>query len=123
MSWRSLRLFVLVSVVCLCSAVAQGGDYETVAVFANGTEGYKIFRIPAIVRTASGDLLAFCEAREGGDASQIDLVLKRSRDGGRTWQALQIVQDHEDFRDLFAGDAPPITVGNPAPVVDPMRVW
>jgi sialidase-1 len=102
---------------------------QAVIVFQNGTEGYNAYRIPAIVRAANGDLLAFCEAREGGDASEIDLVMKRSTDAGLTWGPLQVIQESDDFRDLFEGEPPPITVGNPAPVVDlmdpdhPGRIW
>ncbi len=107
----------------------RGDEPAPTTVFQNGTEGYNVFRIPALIRAANGDLLAFCEAREGGDASEIDLVLKRSSDDGRTWGSLRVVQESDDFRDLFAGEVPPITVGNPAPVVDlldpkhPGRIW
>ncbi|MGW2127158.1 exo-alpha-sialidase [Streptomyces coelicoflavus] len=71
--------------------------------------GYACFRIPAIVRTTVGTLLAFAEGRvlDCGDAGDIDIVLKRSTDGGRTWGPLQVVNDG-------GGD----THGNPAPVVD-----
>ncbi|MEV5356632.1 sialidase family protein [Streptomyces sp. NPDC052693] len=71
--------------------------------------GYACFRIPAIVRTTSGTLLAFAEGRvlNCGDAADIDIVLKRSTDGGRTWGPLQVVTEG-------AGD----THGNPAPLVD-----
>ncbi|MFJ5275813.1 exo-alpha-sialidase [Streptomyces parvulus] len=71
--------------------------------------GYACFRIPAIVRTTQGTLLAFAEGRvlNCGDAADIDIVLKRSTDGGRTWGPLQVVNDG-------GGD----THGNPAPVVD-----
>ncbi|TXS63213.1 laminin G [Streptomyces sp. me109] len=71
--------------------------------------GYACFRIPAVVRTPRGTLLAFAEARvhDCGDAGDIDIVVKRSTDGGRTWGPLQIVNEG-------AGD----THGNPAPVVD-----
>ncbi|MER6027733.1 sialidase family protein [Streptomyces sp. NPDC001851] len=78
--------------------------------------GYACFRIPAIVRTTDGTLLAFAEGRvlNCGDAADIDIVLKRSTDGGRTWGPLQVVNEG-------AGD----THGNPAPVVDREtgRVW
>ena len=104
-------------------------DKPAVTVFEAGQDGYKVFRIPALVRAANGDLLAFCEARQGGDASEIDLVLKRSSDGGKTWGSLEMVQESDDFLSLFGEDVPPITVGNPAPVVDeldpdhPGRIW
>ncbi|MEM9645945.1 MAG: sialidase family protein [Planctomycetota bacterium] len=103
-------------------------DVERV-VFRSGEEGYPVYRIPALVRAANGDLLAFCEARQKGDASEIDLVLKRSSDDGETWSALRVVQESDDFRHLFGSDPPPITIGNPAPVVDlmdpdhPGRIW
>ncbi|MFG3102359.1 exo-alpha-sialidase [Streptomyces sp. NPDC048182] len=76
---------------------------------ADRDPGYACFRIPAVVRTRPGTLLAFAEGRRGtcGDAADIDLVLKRSTDGGRTWGPLRVV-------DPGGGD----THGNPAPVVD-----
>ncbi|AZQ38742.1 laminin G [Streptomyces cyaneochromogenes] len=76
---------------------------------ADQDPGYACFRIPAIVKTKDGTLLAFAEGRvlNCGDAADIDIVLKRSTDGGRTWGPLQVVNDG-------AGD----THGNPAPIVD-----
>ncbi|RBM06891.1 exo-alpha-sialidase [Streptomyces sp. PT12] len=78
--------------------------------FVSGTEGYDTFRIPAVVTTADGALLAFAEGRVGGagDTGNIDVVARRSEDGGCTWGALLLVAGGE-------GD----TRGNPAPVVDP----
>jgi sialidase-1 len=120
---------VCVAVLILFSLSSAACGYEPVTVFRSGTEGYKVYRIPTIVQAANGDLLAFCEARDGGDASDIDLVLKRSSDQGRTWSPLQVVQESDDFRPLFTGKVPPITVGNPCPVVDlldeehPGRIW
>ncbi|QYX80590.1 sialidase family protein [Streptomyces akebiae] len=76
--------------------------------FRAGREGYAGFRIPAVVVTPSGTLLAFCEGRVGGreDFGNIDIVVKRSTDGGRTWGPLQVAAKN--------GDA---LAGNPAPVV------
>jgi sialidase-1 len=129
MSLKSLRQIILIPALCLFAVSAGADEFEAVTVFANGTDGYKIFRIPAIIKAANGDLLAFSEARAGGDASEIDLVSKRSTDGGKRWQACQTVMESDDFRDLFPGKIPPLTVGNPAPVVDlldrqhPGRIW
>ncbi|MFJ9378321.1 exo-alpha-sialidase [Streptomyces sp. NPDC101455] len=71
--------------------------------------GYACFRIPAVVKTKDGTLLAFAEGRvlNCGDAADIDIVVKRSTDDGLTWSPLQVV-DHG------GGD----THGNPAPIVD-----
>ncbi|MET9850030.1 sialidase family protein [Streptomyces ossamyceticus] len=85
-------------------------EFEQQVLFkASQDPGYACFRIPAIVRSTAGTLLAFAEGRvlNCGDAAHIDLVLKRSTDGGRTWGPLQVVNEG-------AGD----THGNPAPVVD-----
>jgi len=78
-------------------------------VFISGTEGYHTFRIPAVTQTSKGTLLAFCEGRRNSssDTGDIDLVLRRSTDGGETWGPLQVVWDDADN-----------TCGNPCPVVD-----
>ncbi|MFQ3562605.1 sialidase family protein [Streptomyces gramineus] len=83
---------------------------ESSVPYTSGTEGYAQFRIPAAVRTGRGTLLAFAEGRHSttGDSGDIDVVLRRSSDGGCTWGPLQVVTDGN-------GD----TRGNPAPVVDP----
>ncbi|MFH9706867.1 exo-alpha-sialidase [Streptomyces luteogriseus] len=89
---------------------AAAPEFDQQVLFkASQDPGYACFRIPAIVRTTSGTLLAFAEGRvlNCGDAADIDIVLKRSTDGGRTWGPLQVVTEG-------AGD----THGNPAPVVD-----
>ncbi|WP_190190517.1 sialidase family protein [Streptomyces minutiscleroticus] len=85
------------------------GFGEQILFKASQDPGYACFRIPAVVRTADGTLLAFAEGRvhDCGDSGDIDIVLKRSTDGGRTWGPLQVV-------DEGGGD----THGNPAPVVD-----
>lgn len=54
--------------------------------YTSGTEGYHTFRIPAVVRAASGAVLAFAEGRveSAGDTGAIQVVLRRSVDGGCT---------------------------------------
>jgi sialidase-1 len=78
-------------------------------VYAAGDAGYHTFRIPALIAARDGTQLAFAEARRAsaGDDGDIDLVVKRSRDDGRTWSALQVVADDGAN-----------TVGNPCPVID-----
>lgn len=77
--------------------------------FESGTEGYQCFRIPAIILTREGTLLAFAEGRKHGcsDTGDIDLVMKSSRDNGQTWSALKVIWDDGEN-----------VCGNPAPVVD-----
>ena len=80
----------------------------TVAVFTAGTEGYHTFRIPVLLVLGNDRLLAFAEARRDGaaDSGEIDLVLRRSADGGRTWGPLEVIRHAAGY-----------TCGNPAPVL------
>lgn len=77
--------------------------------FISATEGYHTFRIPSVVTTVKGTVLAFCEGRKNDshDSGDIALLLKRSEDGGASWSDLHIVWDD-----------PGHTCGNPCPVVD-----
>ncbi|MFE0192866.1 exo-alpha-sialidase [Streptomyces sp. NPDC058989] len=91
------------------TAPPAGGFEQQILFKASQERGYFCFRIPAVVQSARGTLLAFAEGRrhDCGDSGDIDLVLKRSTDGGRTWGPLQVVNQG-------GGD----THGNPAPIVD-----
>lgn len=54
--------------------------------FVRGHGEYAYYRIPGIVVTASGTVLAYCEARRGRhDWSTLDVVMRRSVDGGDSW--------------------------------------
>ncbi|MEV6104888.1 sialidase family protein [Streptomyces sp. NPDC051940] len=90
-------------------AAAATPEFSETALFTAGTGGYACYRIPVVVRARNGDLLAFAEGRVAGcgDKGDIDIVLRRSLDGGVTWQPQQVV---------LAGNGD--TRGNPAPVVD-----
>ena len=100
------KITILVSFLMFSVFYAQ---QSTVPVFVSGTEGHKSYRIPTIISLPNGNLLAFCEGRvdHSGDYGNINIVLKRSLDKGKTWTALQNVAD--------AGD---LQAGNPALVVD-----
>ncbi len=92
------------------AAIAEENGIEPPAqkvIFANGQDGLRGVRIPALAVTLKGTLLAFCESRAAGDFGGVDLVLKRSLDRGKTWGSVQVI--HHDGRN---------TIGNPCPVVD-----
>lgn len=88
---------------------ANGAASHPVPVFRSGEEGYHTYRIPALIETRTGKVLAFAEGRKRGkgDAGDIDTVLKVSRDQGSTWGPLQKVWDDG-----------PNTCGNPCVVQD-----
>ena len=96
-----LLIFTFVGIVCY--------GQSRVPVFVSGEEGHKSYRIPAIIKLKNGDLLAFCEGRvnDPGDFGDINIVMKRSGDDGKSWTALQTIVD-----------AGMLQAGNPAPVVD-----
>jgi sialidase-1 len=58
-----------------------------VDLFTANTNGYELYRIPGFTVTAKGTLLAYAEARKTGrgDWGAIDIMLRRSEDGGKSW--------------------------------------
>jgi sialidase-1 len=109
-----ILLGIALSVAVLFPTAASGANepVQQVDVFQGGTEGYHTYRIPAIVLSSKNTLLAFCEGRKtgAGDAGEIDLMLRRSTDSGKTWQRMQVVYEE--------GSNAKITIGNPCPVVE-----
>jgi sialidase-1 len=82
--------------------------FNKTTLFRAGEDGYATYRIPAIVVTTRGTLLAFCAARvEPGDWSEIAIAMRRSTDGGASWSPMQIIASR-----------PGATVDNPTPIVD-----
>ena len=71
------------------NAPAAAPFIEKADLFTAGQDGYALYRIPGIVTTKRGTILAYCEARRSdrGDWGAIDILLRRSTDGGRSWSA------------------------------------
>ncbi len=116
--WKIVVLaagFCAAFAACAGSPAQCGGRSEGLSllrqtdVWVSGRDGYHTYRIPAAILTARGTLLAFCEGRRSSasDTGYIDLLVKRSVDGGATWSPQRIV-----WRD--AGN----TCGNPCVVQD-----
>lgn len=97
-------------------------------VFVAGKDGHALYRIPGLVITSKGTLLAYCEARKSGasDWGEITPHLKRSEDGGKTWSAaIPVGHRPPDFvKNPVAlakkvGKPNDVTCGNPVMIPDP----
>lgn len=92
-----IRMFlsgVTLLVAVIAARAAAPGSPALVDVFVGGKDGYPAYRIPALLTTKRGSLLAFAEGRASlRDHAENDIVLKRSIDGGKTWGALQLIDE------------------------------
>lgn len=114
--------------LCAAAALSAAPDVEKIDVWKAEQDGYSHFRIPGIVVTKKGTVLAYSEARKtekGGDWSTIDIVMKRSTDGGRTWSAQQKIAEVDGPKQrnpviLATGHASPddLTYNNPVAIAD-----
>ena len=83
--------------LAVAASTSVAAEPEFSDVFIAGRDGYKSIRIPSVIATKSGVVLAFAEGRAANaDQAANDLVLRRSIDGGRTWGATQLVADDGD---------------------------
>jgi len=98
-------------VICIfiLTGIISCKQRSAVQVFVSGTEGHKSYRIPAVIGLTDGTILAFAEGRVKGsdDFGDINIVLKRSGDNGKTWGEISTIVDYDSLQ-----------AGNPAPVAD-----
>jgi sialidase-1 len=83
--------------LCLWAAVClSAADFEEVDLFRQGEAGVHTYRIPALVQTRKGTLLAVVDARHDTTSdlpARISLVMRRSTDGGRHWSEMQTLRE------------------------------
>ena len=115
---KRLTIYFTVHYLVLIFFLNACEEKKTIAqksvLWEQGAGNYNNYRIPSLIVTKKGTLLAFCEGREAGDSGDIDILLKRSADNGITWDKEQIVWDDAQN-----------TCGNPCPVLDEKtgRIW
>src|SRR5262245_46861154 len=95
---RSLTVRYVIAAVFLVLVLAvpaRSAEPEQTPLFVSGQDGFHTYRIPSLLTTRQRTLLAFCEGRKksSADSGDIDLLLKRSFDGGKTWTNTQVVWD------------------------------
>jgi sialidase-1 len=114
--------FILLAALPLLAA-----EPARLALFESGAGGYALYRIPGIVATKQGTLLAYAEARKSarGDWGPIDIVLRRSADGGKTWSPFRVIAGVDGPKRknpvaLAQGLAAPdeVTYNNPVAIAD-----
>jgi sialidase-1 len=78
--------------------------------FTAASGGYAAYRIPVLTLAPDGTLLALAEGRKASaaDSGEIDIVARRSADGGATWGPQAVVTSHGAN-----------TAGNPVVLTDP----
>ena len=90
---RPLLAF-LISLIAVNTAHGSEPFIEKADLFTAGEGGYKLYHIPGIVVTAKDAVLAWCEARQtSGDWDQIEILLRRSTDEGKTWSEPRKIAD------------------------------
>ena len=90
-------MFALLFALCLCDAE------EEYTVLDMGDYGSKFYRIPAIVTAKDGSLVTATDKRwdHSGDLpARIDVVVRRSTDGGKTWsEPVTVASDPKGYGD------------------------
>lgn len=124
-------LIILIGLLCIfhlfsCSS-ASSPEFATHVVWNTNELGVEGFRIPGIVVTSKGTVLAFAEARvDYGDQTPNHLVVKRSTDGGIRWSNTVFIEksdgsywrEHQNEIDPFDKNDKKEVWTNVAPVVD-----
>ncbi|MGD1891487.1 MAG: exo-alpha-sialidase [Cyclobacteriaceae bacterium] len=87
-------LFLLLNITLSSPAQTSSDSITFTDLFTAGTDNYRTYRIPGIITTTQGTLLAWCEARrDQSDWADIDIVLRRSTDNGQSWSDPQLLVD------------------------------
>jgi sialidase-1 len=116
-------LLLLLSLICSPLTAAEP-MLEKSEVFPAGMNGIARFRIPGIVVTTKGTVLAYAEARKNNSADwgEIEVHLRRSVDGGKTWEPAKPIAHSgkriEGQPHAKAGSEQEQTVNNPLAIVD-----
>lgn len=121
-----MRVLVLSLLFGVLAAFANAADpaLEVSDVFPPGMNGVTRYRIPGVVVSSKGTVLAYCEARrnDSSDWGEIEIHMRRSTDGGKTWLPSQHIAHHAERIEgnprKGAGGEHEQTVNNPVAIVD-----
>ncbi|MCB1065812.1 MAG: exo-alpha-sialidase [Verrucomicrobiae bacterium] len=121
---RSRFLLPLLLLLVFPSFSQAEPSLEKIDLFEGGKDGFALFRIPGVVVTTKGTALVYCEARKnsGADWGEIEVHLRRSTDGGKTWEAARQIAHFGERLSVAefkkGAKAEEQTVNNPVAIVD-----
>ena len=92
---RLLKILCAALLAAVAVSVCTAADEPQFSdVFVAGKDGFPSVRIPSVVVTKKGTVLAIAEGRaQHADQANNKIILKRSTDNGKTWGAMQIIAD------------------------------
>jgi sialidase-1 len=87
---------VLLVAMAVCPLLAGAAPFfSQTDVFRQGDNGVHTYRIPALIETQKGVLIGVADARHDSDRDlpgDISLVMRRSFDAGKNWEAARTIQ-------------------------------
>jgi sialidase-1 len=123
-SLSSMKTILFTLLLSALQLVADEPFLEKSEVFPPELNGIARYRIPGVVVTPKGTVLAYAEARKNGssDWGEIEIHLRRSTNGGKTWEASSQIAHHgarlEGNPRKAEGGEKEQTVNNPVAIVD-----
>lgn len=123
-SLPSMKTILFTLLLSALQLVADEPFLEKSEVFPPELNGIVRYRIPGVVVTPKGTVLAYAEARKNGssDWGEIEIHLRRSTNGGKTWEASSQIAHHgarlEGNPRKAEGGEKEQTVNNPVAIVD-----
>jgi sialidase-1 len=123
-SLSSMKTILFTLLLSALQLVADEPFLEKSEVFPPELNGIVRYRIPGVVVTPKGTVLAYAEARKNGssDWGEIEIHLRRSTNGGKTWEASSQIAHHgarlEGNPRKAEGGEKEQTVNNPVAIVD-----
>ena len=91
---------IIVGIIFILTSAFPGiapGQIVSKELFSAGLADVSEYRIPSLISTPKGTLIALVDARKdrkGDIPNNVDLAIRRSEDGGETWDPVQIIVDY-----------------------------
>jgi len=96
---RNVSGLIATAILFLTSNFAVNAQMQITPkeLFSAGQANVSEYRIPSLISTPKGTLIALVDARKdrkGDIPNNVDLAIRRSEDGGESWGSVQIIVDY-----------------------------